>query len=300
MAMRAKALQRRMTASRILPPTFSKWPSTPSGQAPAMAGERRVSPCCRWSMQASKPNSSTTARHFSGPPAMPTTRQPRSRASWPTTLPTAPLAAETTIVSPRLRRDHLQQPVPGGDARHADRAEVGRERDLRAVHLLQHTALIGIDQQVLLPAAHADDLVTDLELRTARIDDFTDRAANHHLVQRLRLGVTPALIHAAAHIGVEAQVMVAHQHLTIDEGRNRCFDQPEVIDAGLPGRTGGQKVLFVHEIHDLTIYDGYFLLQDSAWQWQIPRALFTKQESRRTMTSKSNQPLVTMTRQRRR
>ena len=31
---------------------------------------------------------------------MPTARQPRSLASWPTTLPTAPLAAETTIVSP--------------------------------------------------------------------------------------------------------------------------------------------------------------------------------------------------------
>ena len=31
---------------------------------------------------------------------MPTTRQPFSLASWPTTLPTAPLAADTTTVSP--------------------------------------------------------------------------------------------------------------------------------------------------------------------------------------------------------
>ncbi len=33
---------------------------------------------------------------------MPTARQPHSLASWPTTLPTAPDAAETTTVSPVL------------------------------------------------------------------------------------------------------------------------------------------------------------------------------------------------------
>ena len=51
-------------------------------------------------MQASKPSSSTTAAHLSGPPARPTARQPSALASWPTTLPTAPLAALTTTVSP--------------------------------------------------------------------------------------------------------------------------------------------------------------------------------------------------------
>ena len=33
---------------------------------------------------------------------MPTARQPRALASWPTALPTAPLAALTTTVSPAL------------------------------------------------------------------------------------------------------------------------------------------------------------------------------------------------------
>ena len=37
---------------------------------------------------------------MSAPPAMPTARQPRAFASWPTALPTAPLAALTTIVCP--------------------------------------------------------------------------------------------------------------------------------------------------------------------------------------------------------
>ncbi len=38
--------------------------------------------------------------HFSGPPAMPTTRAPRALAICPAVEPTAPAAAETTKVSP--------------------------------------------------------------------------------------------------------------------------------------------------------------------------------------------------------
>ncbi len=53
-------------------------------------------------MHASKPNSSTTTRHFSSPPAIPMTRQPLILAIWPATLPTAPAAPETTTVSPAL------------------------------------------------------------------------------------------------------------------------------------------------------------------------------------------------------
>src|SRR5471030_1823635 len=51
-------------------------------------------------MHASKPRVSVTERHLSAPPAMPTARQPAAFANWPTTLPTAPLAALTTTVSP--------------------------------------------------------------------------------------------------------------------------------------------------------------------------------------------------------
>ena len=48
---------------------------------------------------------------LSGPPAMPTTRQPFSFAIWPTTAPTAPLAAATTRVSPGLGWPMLSRPV---------------------------------------------------------------------------------------------------------------------------------------------------------------------------------------------
>jgi len=52
-------------------------------------------------MAASKPNSSVSARHFSGPPAMPMTRPaPLILAICPAMLPTAPAAPDTTTVSP--------------------------------------------------------------------------------------------------------------------------------------------------------------------------------------------------------
>ena len=54
----------------------------------------------RWSTAASKPNSSSSAAHFSGPPAIPTARAPFTLAIWPTAEPTGPVAAATATVSP--------------------------------------------------------------------------------------------------------------------------------------------------------------------------------------------------------
>ncbi len=59
--------------------------------------------------------------HFSGPPAMPTARAPLAFTIWPTTVPTAPVAAEQTTVSPafgtmmRLTPTHAVTPgMPSG------------------------------------------------------------------------------------------------------------------------------------------------------------------------------------------
>jgi hypothetical protein len=46
-------------------------------------------------------------------------------------------------------------------------------------------------------------------------DHLTHRAANHDFAQRLRLRVAFAVVHAAAHVGVETQVVVLHQHLVV-------------------------------------------------------------------------------------
>ncbi len=48
--------------------------------------------------------------HFSGPPAIPTARQPLIRAIWPATLPTAPAAPDTTTVCPGSGRPTSSSP----------------------------------------------------------------------------------------------------------------------------------------------------------------------------------------------
>ena len=50
------------------------------------------------------------SRHFSGPPAIPTARQPLIRAIWPTMLPTEPAAPETTTVCPGSGRPTSSSP----------------------------------------------------------------------------------------------------------------------------------------------------------------------------------------------
>ena len=62
-------------------------------------------------MAASKPSFSVSAAAFSAPPVTPMTRQPKAfLAIWPTSAPTAPLAAVTTIVSPAMGRSTSTSP----------------------------------------------------------------------------------------------------------------------------------------------------------------------------------------------
>ena len=70
----------------------------PVGTRLARAAPRRPPTCSR--SHASKPSSSVIHAHFSGPPAMPTTRQPMILPICPATDPTAPAAPDTTTVSP--------------------------------------------------------------------------------------------------------------------------------------------------------------------------------------------------------
>ncbi len=97
--MRANGLTFLNTALRTSPPTLSKYTSMPLGQASRSTAARSGR---RWDTQASKPSSFRTYSHLSLVLAMPATRQPRIFASWPTTEPTAPAAADTTTVSPGL------------------------------------------------------------------------------------------------------------------------------------------------------------------------------------------------------
>ena len=131
-----------------------------------------------------------------------------------------------------LGGNDLDQAIPGRHAGHADGAQVVRQRHMGRIDLAQRTRGIGIHHAVLLPAAHAHHLVAHGVLGVAAFHHLAHRAANHHFAQGLRCGVALALVHAAAHVGVQAQVVVAHQHLAIGQRRGLCRHQLEVAGHG--------------------------------------------------------------------
>ena len=134
---------------------------------------------------------------------------------------------------PGLRLADLHQAVPGGDARHAHRAEERRQRNATRVDLAQHAGGRSVEERVLLPAAHPDHAVARSVARVLRRDDLADGAAQHHLAERLRLGIAPGVVHAPAHVRIEAQETVANQHLPVRRVAHRRLDQPEVGGARL-------------------------------------------------------------------
>jgi hypothetical protein len=82
-----------------------------------------------------------------------------------------------------------------------------------------------------------------------RRDDDAHGAALHDLVERLRLGVALGVVHAAAHVRVEAEEMMAHQDLTFAGRAERLLDEAEVLGAGLAGRARDEVDLTVDLCH---------------------------------------------------
>ena len=144
-----------------------------------------------------------------------------------------------------LRRNDLDQPVPGGHPRHADCAQVGTERHMGGVDLAHRANQVAVDHAVFLPAAHTHHFVAHGVFGVARFHHLTHGAALHGLPQRLGLGVTLGVVHATAHVRVQAQKVVPHQHLTILQWRCLCGDEFEVAGNGFPDGAVVQKDLLV-------------------------------------------------------
>jgi hypothetical protein len=96
------------------------------------------------------------------------------------------------------------------------------------VHLFQRARLVGLDDAVFLPAAEAHHLVAGLVPGRAAFHHLAGRAALHHLAQRLRLGVALGVVHAAAHVGVQRQEVVAHQDFAVFQRTGLAAHQLEV------------------------------------------------------------------------
>ena len=120
-----------------------------SGNARASALDVLAS-CSRW------PRRSRALRrdsaHFSAPPAMPTTRQPLILAICPTTDPDRAGRAGDHHRFARLRLADVEQAEIGGHARHAERAEIDRQRRRLGSTLVTPAA---VGDRVLLHAERA-------------------------------------------------------------------------------------------------------------------------------------------------
>ena len=100
------------------------------------------------------------------------------------------------------------------------------------VDLAQHPRLVSIDHAVFLPAAHADHAVAGGKFGVAAVHHLAHGAANHHAVERLRRDIAFAVVHATTHIRVQAQEMVPHQHLALQQAGDGCADPCKVVCAG--------------------------------------------------------------------
>ena len=163
-------------------------------------------------MQSSKPSSSLTYLHLSGPPAMPTARAPLILAICPTTEPTAPEAADTTTVSPAFGCADFEQARVGGHARHAEHAERGRDRRELRIELAQPGAVR--ERMCVCQPARLSTMSPFGEFVIVRGRDLAHGAGFHHLVDADRLGVGRRVAHAPAHVGVEREPFGAQQHLS--------------------------------------------------------------------------------------
>ena len=103
------------------------------------------------------------------------------------------------------------------------------------VDLAQRAELGCVHHAVFLPAAHTDHLIAHGKFRVLGLYHLTHGATNHGLAQRLGLGIVFAIVHAAAHVRVQAQVVVAHQHLANLQRRCVAGHQLEVAGKRFAG-----------------------------------------------------------------
>ena len=113
----------------------------------------------------------------------------------------------------------------GGGARLADEAEAEGERLQVGRQLAQALA---VEDDVLAPAELALHGVARLEIGMAALDHDAGAAADHDVADLQGIGVLAvAAAHLPAHVGIDRQVVRAHQHLAVGGPRDRCLDEAE-------------------------------------------------------------------------
>src|SRR6202167_2891911 len=154
-------------------------------------------------MHASNPKSSTTARHFCGPPAMPTTRAPAILAICPATDPVAPAARAPPPRPPGWGPADVGHTEVGGGTGRAvhrhDRQLVVLTRDGCAEHVVA-------DDHVLLEAGQRRDDISDGVGVATRRDDLADPGRPNDFAQLHGRKVARLVVQPGPDRGVEPDV----------------------------------------------------------------------------------------------
>ena len=233
------------------PPTFSKSTSMPLGVAATSWADQSSA---LWSTAASKPSCSVSSAHFSGPPAIPTTRAPSALASWPATEPTAPAAAETTTVSPGFGFADLADPDPGGQPGHPERAHVGARRDTLGDVDRQQRHRVGGDH-VLLPADETLHDLTDRIVRILRRDDLAEPARAHDLADPDGRQVGRHVVDPRAVGRIERDPVDADKRLAVADLGDRLLAEFEGVGADAAGGAFAKEEAAVSVSHERTVPD---------------------------------------------
>ena len=206
----------------------------PSGTAAARSAAKVGE---RWSTATSKPNSSSSARHFSGPPAMPTARAPLILAIWPDGRPDRAGRGRHHDGLARLRLADLQQAGVRREAGHAEHAERRREAPTDGSSLRSPEPSL---TRMGLPAGVGQDVVAVGVVGVARLLHDADRAADEHVTDLDRRGVGPRGAHPAAHVGVQGEVDDAQQQLPLGGRRHLVVGDAKQLVVRARPRDGGR------------------------------------------------------------
>jgi hypothetical protein len=140
----------------------------------------------------------------------------------------------------RLARLHRRDPGEADvrrHARHAEHAQVcrrGHPRHVDDAHLSPG------QQRVLAPTCLVQHGGADRHPLVTRCQDLADRATLERGVEAEGWQVGPGVVHPAAHVGVDRQVGVAHEHLA-GAGIGQCrLHGAEVVVGGPSEGPGGQ------------------------------------------------------------
>ena len=139
---------------------------------------------------------------------------------------------------PRLRLADFQQAGITRQPRHAQHTQKGTGRN--AGQARQFFQRGGRRHIGFAPAEHGIDQITGREIRAVAGHHFTHGAALQRLANLERRDIAGPVIHAAAHIGVNAHEQVLHQHFADAGGWQGHAGHGKMFGSGHANGPGGQ------------------------------------------------------------